>query len=185
MATRGVSQPEIELLTFENHTECRCVLKSSLSSNSDAYRIENSPLPNDEPPRRLNNNQDSVRRVVTASVPERTTTELIITTTTESTVNCRCPNHFTQINRSECKCDCPIGQSRSTDMCIKLKTGIEHFSIIERRQVHKNTFILWFQIRNRVNDELQFYFFVSLMLVQMYFDGVMCKTNMCVWWIWR
>lgn len=135
MATRGFSQPDIELLTFENHTECRCVLKSSLASNTEAYRIESSPLLNDEP-RRLINSQNPVRRVQ-AIVPERTTTEVIITTTSESAVNCRCPNHFTQINRSECKCDCPIGQSRSTDMCNKLKTGIEHFSIIERRQVYK------------------------------------------------
>lgn len=136
MATRGFSQPDIELLTFENHTECRCMLKSSLASNIEAYRIDSSPLPNDEP-RRLINSQNSVRRVH-AYVPERTTTtEAILTTTSESTVNCRCPNHFTQINRNECKCDCPIGQSRSTDMCIKLKTGIEHFSIKERRQVYK------------------------------------------------
>lgn len=134
MATRGIGQPDIELITFENHTECRCVLKSSLSSNSEAYRIESSPLPNDEPTRRLSQNQDPARRLP-VSVPERTTTENIITSTTESAINCRCPNHFTRINGNVCKCDCPIGQSRSTDMCIKLKTGIEHFSIIERRQV--------------------------------------------------
>lgn len=138
------------------------MLKSSLASNSEAYRIDSSPLPNDEP-RRLINSPNSVRRVQ-AIVPERTTTEAILTTTSESTVNCRCPNHFTQINRNECKCDCPVGQSRSTDMCIKLKTGIEHFSIIERRQVFKHIPIEWtrFVMKLTTND-YYFFFFFSLL----------------------
>lgn len=129
MITRGVA-PEIELKTFENHTDCRCVLKSSLSSI-----FSSSLLPNDEPVRRLSKNENSVRKVA-VSIPELTTTENVLTSTTESaTVNCRCPNNFSQINRSECKCDCPIEQSRSNEVCTKLKTGIEHFSITERRQV--------------------------------------------------
>lgn len=123
-------------MTFENHTECRCISKSLLSST----RIESSPLPNDEPAYRLNKNLDPPRSVLAAVNPvivsdQQTTTETTLTTSTESAPNCRCPNNFTQINGSECKCDCTETPRPSMDICIKLKTGLEHFSIIERRQV--------------------------------------------------
>lgn len=128
--------PEIELLTFENHTACQCILKS------EVYHTETISLPNDEPARRNGKNSDPVRRVpaaVAAAISmseQRTAIDTNITTTSESSSpNCRCPNHFARLNGSDCKCDCPTRPSRAMDMCIKLKTGSEHFSIVERRQV--------------------------------------------------
>lgn len=49
------------------------------------------------------------------------------------TNRCRCPNHFINVHGSQCKCDCASKQAN--DICNKLKTGLEHFSIAERRLV--------------------------------------------------
>ncbi|XP_055298631.1 GATA zinc finger domain-containing protein 14-like [Sitodiplosis mosellana] len=44
---------------------------------------------------------------------------------------CRCPSYFTNVHRSQCKCDCT--SNKVNDICNKLKAGLEHFSILERR----------------------------------------------------
>lgn len=60
----------------------------------------------------------------TVSVPVRSIP--VATTTTERT-----PNDFVGVSEPQCKCDC---QSKQTnDLCIKLKLGIESFSIDERK----------------------------------------------------
>lgn len=105
----------IEWMTFENHTECECIQKSSLHSNGGDSRPTMLPVVlNDGPASKL----------ITASD---------VTSTTEMTQRCQCPKYFTQINGFPCKCDCTA--KKTDDMCIKLKTGAEHFSIIERRRV--------------------------------------------------
>lgn len=114
--TNGHSRANIEVMTFENHTECHCVLKSLVNSNNEASKVD---LANDEPAQQI--------RVV-----ERFNS--VVTTTTQEPVRCRCPNHFNRTNDYLCKCDCPMKQSQN-DICFKLKTGLEHFSISERRQV--------------------------------------------------
>lgn len=81
----------VEFMTFENHTECKCVRRSQNNVN------------NDEP------------------------------VTMEAITNnrCRCPNHFVNVPGAQCKCDC--SSAHSNDVCHKLKTGLEHFSIDERK----------------------------------------------------
>lgn len=118
--TKGIRRLDIELMTFDNHTECQCVLKSS---NNEASRMESSLLPNDEPAARV----EATGRFNIG----------ISTTTTEQPIRCSCPNHFMRTNGYQCKCDCPAKQTKtqSIDMCNRLKTGLEHFSIIERRRV--------------------------------------------------
>lgn len=120
--TKGIRRLDIELLPFDNHTECHCVLKSSIN---EASRMESSPLPNDEPAARV---EPTGRFNIGISTT---------TTTTETPIRCSCPNHFMRTSGSQCKCDCPVKQTKSQtiDMCNRLKTGLEHFSIIERRRV--------------------------------------------------
>lgn len=117
MTTRGVT--EIELITFENHTDCQCMLKGSVYSSTEPTRIDGIQLANDDPAPRAG----IVARFNTAP----------ITTTTETPARCRCPNHFTPMNGYQCKCDCSAKSSPTIDMCNRLRTGLEHFSIIERR----------------------------------------------------
>lgn len=81
----------VEFVTFENHTECKCVRRAQTNVN------------NDEP----------------------------VTVQTIVNDRCRCPKHFENGPGAQCKCDCL--SANLNDVCHKLKAGLEHFSIVERK----------------------------------------------------